>query len=131
SALSGRRRPGVGTALSAGGPTKWRGPGAARAPGLEGLKLLRGLRPPANARSTRPDRYVYLRARGDQVVVTRKPTPHGPLKSRRRAELAARALHVDELERPRAAVPRLRRRLASLADALRYEDAARFRDRLA
>ena len=27
---------------------------------LEELRLLRELRPPANARSTRPDRYVYL-----------------------------------------------------------------------
>jgi DNA polymerase-3 subunit epsilon len=53
------------------------------------------------------------------------------LKSRRRAELAARALDVGELENPRSALPRLRRKLESLADALRYEDAARLRDRLA
>jgi DNA polymerase-3 subunit epsilon len=74
---------------------------------------------------------VYLGARGDHVIVTRSPTPQGPLKSRRRAELAARALEVADLNRPRSALPRLRRKLASLADAQRYEDAARLRDRLA
>src|SRR5205814_839763 len=48
----------------------------------------------------------------------------------RRAQLAARALRPEELERPSLAVPRLRRRLAELADARRFEDAARLRDRL-
>src|SRR5204863_6325819 len=86
--------------------------------------------PPANARSTRPDRYVYLRVRGDRIVVSKTPTPYGPLKSRRRAELAARALEPEELDRPRLALPRLRRKLAAHADALRYEDAARLRDRI-
>ena len=37
----------------------------------------------------------------------------------------------DELERMRSALPRLRRKLATLAEAQRYEDAARMRDRLA
>src|SRR5215471_3731412 len=90
----------------------------------------RDLRAPANARSTRPDRYVYLGVRGDQVVVTRTPSATGPVKSRRRAELVARALEPDELARPRDAVPRLRRKLARLAEDFRYEDAARLRDRL-
>jgi DNA polymerase-3 subunit epsilon len=53
------------------------------------------------------------------------------LKSRRRAAIAARALEAHELERPRAALPRLRRKLAAHAEALRYEDAARLRDRVA
>ena len=38
---------------------------------------------------------------------------------------------MAELDRLPSALPRLRRKLASLSDAQRYEDAARFRDRLA
>ena len=127
---SERQRPAVEAALAAVESIEWRVLGSELEAALEELRLLRELRPPANARSTRPDRYVYLGARGDRVVVTRSPTEQGPLKSRRRAELAARALEVGELERPRAALPRLRRKLASHADALRYEDAARLRDRV-
>jgi DNA polymerase III subunit epsilon len=128
---SERQRPALEAALSAVESIEWRVLGSELEAALEELRLLRELRPPANARSTRPDRYVYLGVRGDRLVVTRSPTPHGPLKSRRRAELAARALEVDELEQPRSALPRLRRKLAALAEAQRYEDAARLRDRLA
>jgi len=128
---SERQRPSVEAALAAVESIEWRVVGSELEAALEELRLLRELRPPANARSTRPDRYVYLRARGDSVVVTQKPTPYGPLKSRRRAGLAARALEAHELGRPRSALPRLRRKLASHADALRYEDAARLRDRIA
>jgi excinuclease UvrABC nuclease subunit len=39
-------------------------------------------------------------------------------------------LHADELQKPATAIPRLRRRLSELAEARRYEDAARLRDRL-
>ena len=109
---SERQRPSVEAALAAVESIEWRVLGSELEAALEELRLLRELRPPANARSTRPDRYVYLAARGDRVVVTRKPTPHGPLKSRRRAELAARALEPRELDRPRSALPRLRRKLA-------------------
>src|SRR5437763_1044876 len=87
---SERQRPAVEAALGAVEAIEWRVLGSELEAALEELRLLRELRPPANARSTRPDRYVYLRARGDHVVVTRTPTPYGPLKSRRRAELAAR-----------------------------------------
>ena len=128
---SERQRPAIEAALSAVEKIEWRVLGSELEAALEELRLLRELHPPANARSTHPDRYVYLGARGDHVIVTRSPTPQGPLKSRRRAELAARALEVADLERPRSALPRLRRKLASLADAQRYEDAARLRDRLA
>jgi DNA polymerase-3 subunit epsilon len=128
---SERQRPAVEAALFAVDTIEWRVLGSELEAALEELRLLRDLRPPANARSTRPDRYVYLAARGDRVVVTRSPTPHGPLKSRRRAELAARVLELCELERPRDSLPRLRRKLASAAEALRYEDAARLRDRVA
>ena len=128
---SERQRPSVEAALAAVESIEWRVLGSELEAALEELRLLRELRPPANARSTRPDRYVYLGTRGDRVVVTKTPTPHGPLKSRRRAELVARALEPAELGRPRTALPRLRRRLAVHAEALRYEDAARLRDRVA
>jgi hypothetical protein len=55
----------------------------------------------------------------------------GPLRSRRTAQLAARALRPDELARPEAALPRLHGRLRELAEARRFEDAARLRDRIA
>jgi hypothetical protein len=97
------------------------------------LRLLRELRPVANARNARPDRYVYLRRRGDKLVCTQTPTPLGPIRSRARARLACRALDgasEEELERPELALPRLRERLRHLADCRRYEDAARLRDRI-
>jgi len=101
---------------------------------LEELRLIRELRPPANARVARPERHVWLRRRGDAVVASPNPPSNsplqGPIRSRRRAQLAARALLADELERPALALPRLRRRIGELADACRYEDAARLRDRL-
>jgi hypothetical protein len=40
-------------------------------------------------------------------------------------------LAPDELARPEAALPRLQRRLRDLAEARRFEDAARLRDRVA
>jgi hypothetical protein len=79
---------------------------------------------------------VYLRLRGQRVIVTRDPGPWGPIRSRRRAELAARALHgasAEDLDRLLDGGPldRLRSRLRDLSDCLRYEDAARLRDRIA
>ena len=59
---------------------------------LEELRLLRELRPPANARSTRPDRYVYLRARGDS----------------RRRHAEADAVRAAEEPAPRRSSPRAR-----------------------
>ena len=128
---SERQRPAVEAALGAVETIEWRVLGSELEAALEELRLLRDLRPPANARSTRPDRYVYLAVRGERVIVTRSPAPHGPLKSRRRAELAARSIEPHDLERPREALPRLRRKLTAAAEALRYEDAARLRDRVA
>jgi DNA polymerase-3 subunit epsilon len=128
---SERQRPAVEAALQAVESIEWRVLGSELEAALEELRLLRELRPPANARSTRPDRYVYLGVRAGRVVVTKTPTGYGPLKTRRRAELAARVLEPAELDRPRTALPRLRRRLEALAEALRYEDAARLRDRVA
>jgi DNA polymerase III epsilon subunit family exonuclease len=97
---------------------------------LEELRLIRELRPPANARSARPDRYVYLRRRGDSVVCSSQPNELGPIKSRRRAQLAARALQSVEWESLEDALPRLRAKLKRLARDLRFEDAARLRDRI-
>jgi DNA polymerase-3 subunit epsilon len=127
---SERQRPAVEAALGAVARIEWRVLGSELEAALEELRLIRELRPPANARVARPDRYVWLRRRGDGVVASSQATTLGPIRSRRRAQLAARALRADELERPSLALPRLRRRLAELADARRYEDAARLRDRL-
>jgi len=127
---SERQRPAVEAAVAAAERIEWRVLGSELEAALEELRLIRELRPPANARVARPDRYVWLRRRGDGVVASSQPSPVGPIGSRRRAQLAARALAADELERPAAALPRLRRRLAELADARRYEDAARLRDRI-
>ena len=126
-----RQRPAVESALAALEQIEWRVCGSELEAALEELRLLRELRPPANARNSRPDRYVYLRRRGDSVVCSSKPSPVGPLKSRARARLAARALRAEEAERPELALPRLRARLRELADCRRFEDAGRLRDRLA
>jgi DNA polymerase-3 subunit epsilon len=127
---SERQRPAVEAALGAVARIEWRVLGSELEAALEELRLIRELRPPANARVARPDRYVWLRKRGDGVVASAQQTALGPIRSRRRAQLAARALRADELVRPSLALPRVRRRLAELADARRYEDAARLRDRL-
>jgi DNA polymerase III subunit epsilon len=127
---SERQRPAVEAALGALDRVEWRVLGSELEAGLEELRLLRELRPPANARGARPDRYVYLRARGEEVVVTNTPGPYGPLPGRSRASLAARSLTAADLVDPAAALPRLRVRLGALSEALRYEDAARLRDRI-
>ncbi len=131
---SERQRPAVEAALAAVERIEWRVLGSELEAALEELRLIRELRPPANARVARPERYVWLRRRGDGVVASQSPPSCslqlGPIRSRRTAQLAARALTAADLERPAAALPRLRRRLAELSDARRYEDAARLRDRL-
>ena len=131
-----RQRPAVEAALAAVERVEWRVLGSELEAALEELRLIRALRPPANARGGRPDRYVYLKRRGDGLVVTSQPTPLGPIRSRRRAELAARALEgatAAELALLTSGgpLPRLRAKLRDLADCLRYEDAARLRDRIA
>src|SRR6266853_1923949 len=130
---SDRQRPAVEAALFALDRIEWRPTGSEVEAALEELRLLRELRPVANARNARPDRYVYLRRRGDKLVCSQTPTPLGPIRSRARARLACRALDgasEEELERPELALPRLRARLRHLADCRRYEDAARLRDRI-
>ena len=125
-----RQRPAVEAALGALERVEWRVLGSELEAALEELRLLRELRPPANARSTRPDRHVYLRRRGAGWCVTDTPGPHGPLKSRGRARLAARALDGWEGE-PADALAPLRSKLKRLSGDLRFEDAARLRDRIA
>lgn len=128
---SDRQRPAVEAALAATDRIEWRMLGSEFEAALEELRLIRELRPPGNARVSRPERQVWLRQRADSVVASSRPSPVGPLRSRRTAQLAARALSPNELERPGAALPRLRRRLRELSDARRFEDAARLRDRVA
>jgi DNA polymerase III epsilon subunit family exonuclease len=131
---SDRQRPAVEAALAAVERIDWTVLGSELEAAVEELRLIRELRPPANARVARPDRYVWLRKRGDGVCASPAPPSNsllqGPIRSRRRAQVAARLLRADELERPALALPRVRRRLAELAEARRYEDAARLRDRL-
>ena len=74
-----RQRPSVEAALGALERVEWRVLGSELEAALEELRLLRELRPPANARSARPDRYVYLRRRGAGWCVTDAPGPYGPL----------------------------------------------------
>jgi DNA polymerase III subunit epsilon len=128
-----RQRPAVEAALEALERIEWRELGSELEAALEELRLIRELRPPANARVARPDRYVWLRRRGDQLVCSRQPTELGPIRSRTRARLAARALagaSEAELADPALALPRLRAKVRERAEALRYEDAARLRDRV-
>jgi excinuclease UvrABC nuclease subunit len=128
---SDRQRPAVEAALHAVERIEWRVMGSELEAALEELRLIRELRPPANARTSRPDRYLYLRKRGDAVVCSTRPSPFGPLLSRTRARLAARALRAEELDDPAAAVERLHARLRDLVECRRFEDAARLRDRIA
>jgi DNA polymerase-3 subunit epsilon len=128
---SDRQRPAVEAAIAAAERIEWQVTGSELEAALEELRLIRELRPPGNARVSRPERLVWLRQRGDSVVASTRPSPVGPLRSRRTAQLAARVLTPDELERPEAALPRLRRRLRDLSDSRRFEDAGRLRDRIA
>ncbi len=127
---SERQRPAVEAALGALDRVEWRITGSELEAALEELRLIRELRPPANARSVRPDRYVYLRRRGAGTVCTSQPTSLGPITSRRTGRLAARALEGADWETPADALPKLRDKLKRLAHELRFEDAARLRDRI-
>jgi DNA polymerase-3 subunit epsilon len=127
----GRQRPAVEAALGALQRVDWHEAGSELEAALEELRLLREHRPPANARSTRPDRHLYLRRRGERWTATAEPTPLGPLRDRRVAQRAARALDGHGGDDPRAALPALRARLARHSQAQRFEDAARLRDRIA
>jgi DNA polymerase III epsilon subunit family exonuclease len=124
-----RQRPAVEAALGALERVEWRELGSELEASLEELRLIRDLRPPANARGGRPQ--SYLRRRSDRWVVVSEPTRFGPIASKRRAQLAARVLGDYDGDDLAAALPALRARLPRLARALRFEDAARLRDRIA
>jgi DNA polymerase III epsilon subunit family exonuclease len=125
-----RQRPPVEAALGALAVVEWRQCGSELEAALDELRLLRDLRPPANARGTRPDRHVYLRRRGARWVCGTEPTSHGPISGRGLARRAAQALEGYEGNDLRVVLPGLRLRLERLAGELRYEDAARLRDRI-
>jgi DNA polymerase-3 subunit epsilon len=126
-----RQRPAVEAALGALERVEWRETGSELEAALEELRLLRALRPPANARSTRPDRHVYLERRGERWRVTTDIAGHGPLAGRSLARRAARALDGHASDDPAAALAPLRERLRRLGRDQRFEDAARLRDRIA
>ena len=132
---SERQRPSVEAALLALTRIEWRVLGSELEAALEELRLIRELAPPANSRGRRREHGVYLRRRGDEFVVSKKAGRLGPIGSRRRASLAARALascttaELDGLLQG-GPLPRLRERLAYLAESQRYEEAARLRDRI-
>ena len=124
-----RQRPAVEAALGALERVEWRELGSELEASLEELRLIRALRPPANARGARPP--SYLRRRGERWVVVAEPTRFGPIPSKRRAQLAARALGDFEGDDLADALSPLRMKLRRLARDLRFEDAARLRDRVA
>ena len=127
----GRQRTSVEAALGALDRVEWRVLGSELEAALEELRLLRELRPPANSRAARPDRYVYLDRREKGWKVVSEPGPYGPLRSKRQAQLAARALDSGDYEHPADALPAARAKLRRLSRDLRFEDAARMRDRVA
>ena len=126
-----RQRPAVEAALGALERVEWRELGSELEAALEELRLIRELRPPANARAGHPERSVYLERRAERWAVVSKPGRYGPLASKRRAQLAARALEGFVGDDLGAALAPLRSRLRKLAGDLRFEDAARVRDRIA
>jgi len=132
---SERQRPSVEAALLALERIEWRVLGSELEAALEELRLIRELDPPANSRGRRKEHGLYLLRRGEDFIVTKRASELGPFASRRRLTLAARALaastpaELDGLLRG-GPLPRLRARLLHLAENLRYEEAARLRDRI-
>ena len=126
-----RQRPAVEAALGALERVEWRELGSELEAALEELRLIRELRPPANTRAGRPDRYVYLALRRDRWTVVSEAGPVRPHSEQ--APRAARRAGARRLRRrvSAAALPPLRARLRRLARDLRFEDAARLRDRMA
>ena len=132
---SERQRPSVEAALLALERIEWRVLGSELEAALEEPRLIRELDPPANSRGRRKEHGLYLRRRGEDFTVTKRASELGPFASRRRVTLAARALATstpEELEGllRGGPLPRLRSRLLHLAENLRYEEAARLRDRI-
>ena len=123
-----RQRPAVEAALGVVERVEWRELGSELEASLEEVRLIRELRPPANARGGRAQ--SYLERRADSWAVVSTPTRFGPIASKRRAQLAARALGEFAGDDLASALPPLRAKLRRLARDLRFEDAARVRDRV-
>jgi len=133
---SSRQRPAVEAALDELERVEWRVAGSELAAALDEVRLIRALRPPANARTPQPEQYVYLHKRGARVVVSRVPSRYGPLRRRAHATRAARALKGctdEEFESllERSPLDRLRERLASLTEAHEEYEARDLRRRIA
>jgi DNA polymerase-3 subunit epsilon len=124
-----RQRPAVEAALGALARVEWRERGSELEAALDELRLIRELRPPANARGGRSQ--SWLKRRGVRWVVVSEPTRFGPIASKRRAQLAARALDDFAGDDLAPALLPLRTKLRRLARDQRFEDAARLRDRVA
>ncbi|HZO50041.1 MAG TPA: exonuclease domain-containing protein [Gaiellaceae bacterium] len=123
----GRQRPAVEAALGALARVEWRETGSELEAALAEVRLIRELRPPANARG-KGGRELWLRRRGTVWSVVSEPTEHGPLAGTALARKAARALHGHGGDDPASALPALRARMRRLAEEQRFEDAARLRD---
>ena len=132
---SERQRPSVEAALLALHRIEWRVLGSELEAALEELQA--DPRAPAAGQLPQPQEGARRlpQAPGEDFVVTKTATPLGPIGSRRRASLATRALSLSTPEElddllEGGPLPRLRERLAHLAECLRYEEAARLRDRI-
>ncbi len=125
----GRQRPAVEAALGAVVRVEWRETGSELEAALDELRLIRELRPPANARG-RGGNEVWLRPGAKGWSVVGEPTACGPLTGRAAVQRAARALTGFDGENPADALPQLRSRLGRLAREQRYEEAARLRDKI-
>ena len=125
----GRQRPAVEAALGALARVEWRETGSELEAALEELRLIRELRPPANARG-RGGSEVWLRRTAKGWSVVGEPTEFGPLAGRGVTQRAVRALSGFEGDDPAGALPPLRVRLGRLAREQRYEEAARLRDKI-
>ncbi len=130
-----RQRPLVEAALDEVTRVEWRITGSELAAALEEIRLIRELRPAANARTPTPERYVYLHRRGARIVLSAAPSRYGPLRRRAEAQRAARALRgcteseFDELlESP--PFDRVRRRISELFAIGHDLDAGRLRREL-
>jgi DNA polymerase III epsilon subunit family exonuclease len=133
---SHRQRPAVEAALDQVARIEWRVMGSELAAALEEVALIRRLRPPGNARTPAPERYVYLHRRGARAVVSAAPSRYGPLRRRAEAQRAAQALRGCSAEEFRELLEgeppdRLRQKVVALIDAGKELDAARLSRRIA
>ena len=126
----GRQRPAVEAALGALDRVEWRETGSELEAALDELRLIRELRPPANARGGGGS-HLWLRRGAKSWSVVTDPTEHGPIGGRGVAQRAARALAGFTGDEPAEALPVLSQRLDRLSREQRYEEAARLRDKIA